>query len=189
MNDDNDIVVASANGAYAFTYDKYAKTWHPAQKLNPKVRLPGGNLGYNVGINDNTIAASSPAGGGPNGVWGANDRVYIFTKTGKTWTETQVIAPPVYKGKDVYFGGRMAMSKDRLMVSSPNTPDRVYIYERDNNIGHWNLTHTLKGSGMRDGTGVWYGSGLAMGNDIIVVGASNFAEGQKGTGRDHSSIT
>ena len=73
-----------------------------------------GTFGYSVALRGDRIAVGSPRA---DIVSSPSGEVYLFERTGQTWTQSGVLAAPVPRASD-YFGARVALTDTALLVGS-----------------------------------------------------------------------
>lgn len=102
----------SSGSSYIFVFS--GSTWTQQAKIQHSDSSFGDNFGTRVSMNDDgtVVACSAPKKGYPYPESGA---VYIFTRTGSTWTEQAKIQAQDISHAD-WFGRCLAMSGDGSMV-------------------------------------------------------------------------
>lgn len=121
-----------ANRGIAYVYVRSGATWVLQATLEPSdtpaVAGNGPGFGGSVAISGNTIAVGAP--GWDNGT-GASNRdfgaVYIFTRSGTTWTEQQKIIGGGATGNTEGFGRGVAVDGDRFIASTDDEDGDGYI--------------------------------------------------------------
>jgi hypothetical protein len=98
----------SAGAAYIFTQS--SGVWSQSAELDPSADSDPLNMGYAVALSGDTAMAGSWVAGAFEG------RVWVFTRSGTTWSQSQVISGPV--GKRGQFGGRLILSGDTAFVTA-----------------------------------------------------------------------
>ena len=158
---------------------------------------PGDRFGEAVAILGNIAAVGAPgedgSAAGVNGPKNNNPSgsgrgaVYIFTRTGSTWTETAYLKagnPPANPLNNHHFGEALAMSGNTLVVGAPGEESNAtgvngdstnqgslagaaYVFVLNNGV--WTQQAYLKAgnTGYLD----LFGSSVAINGNIIVVGA------------------
>jgi len=132
--------------AYIFERDSAASgsgTWTQEQELIGSAALDNKRFGLSVGITTDYAIVGNPQDT-VNGVLQAGS-VYIFKRTGSTWTETQIItaADPISPttGK---FGAKVAIDDNYAIVSAGYPQDRAYILQRTGST--WTLVNSITAS-------------------------------------------
>jgi hypothetical protein len=120
---------ANTNSGAAYVFSRSGSTWTQVQKLTPSSPVVSNQFfGQEVAISDNgdIIAVSGPTSGGVASPYGGS--VWIYTKSGSTWTETQRI-DSVDPGTG-QFGFGLAMDKygSWLIISNPFIPASYAYY-------------------------------------------------------------
>ena len=123
--------------------------------------------------------------------------VYVFTRSGTTWTQQGPPLKASNPGLRDSFGSSVALSGDTLVVGAPfessnatgvngNQDDNsatdsgaVYVFTRDAG-GTWTQQAYLKAS--NTGRGDWFGHSVALSGDTLAVGANR--ESSNATGVD-----
>lgn len=133
-------------------------------------REAGDYFGRSVAIDGDTIVV---------GAWKDDDlgensgSAYIYKWNGSIWTETKLIASDGEKG-DI-FGANVAISGERIVAGASFDDDNgefsgsVYIYEWVGSA--WVETKLIASDGKAED---YFGYGLAISGERIVVGASNY---------------
>lgn len=119
-------------------------------------------FGVSVAISGDTVVV---AGNNPTG------RVYVYSRTGETWAETQIIPT----GRVGYYLN-VAIEGDTLVVGSPGGSGElgaVQIYAR--NEGTWSLQQPTLFSG-ETSTNDRFGVDVAISGDSIIIGNHGAAE-------------
>ncbi len=124
-----------------------------------------GLLGAAVALSDSRKEVFAAAPG--------RDRVVRLTAgTDGAWTRAQELASPDGNGSSPsVFGAALAASGDRLLVGAPGADGargRAFVFERG--ASDWTLSRTLTPDDLDRAT---FGSAVAMGGSVAVVGAPN----------------
>ena len=154
-----------------------AGVWTPQQKLAPSDGVTTDQFGYAVAVNGNTIAV-----GRYNTTTGQNrgdGKVYIFTRTGTSWTETQTLVSNDIAQGDL-FGNSLAFENDTLVVGALNKTNganffqgAAYIFTRTGGAGNFTQQAKLTAS---DGVFAdFFGYSVAISGDSVLVGATSLA--------------
>ena len=139
----------NAGSVYIFT--RSGETWTQQTRLQAVSFTTPGQFGHDVKLNsDASILAISAIGGTSTGVNVGS--IYIFTRSGTTWTESQVLDASDSSGVgDSFFGQSIALNSlgNSLAVgcmledTSPTTDQgAVYMFNKIPNITNvtWNAT-------------------------------------------------
>jgi hypothetical protein len=162
--------------AYVYVRNS-AGAWTFQQKLAPSDGAATDQFGYSVAINGNTIAV-----GRYNTTTGQNradGKVYIFTRSGTVWTETQTLQSNDIAQGDL-FGNALAFENDTLVVGALNKNNgnnffqgAVYVFTRTGGAGAFTQQQKLTSS---DGVFAdFFGYSVAISGDSIIVGAPSLA--------------
>ena len=159
----------------AYVYVRSGDTWTQQQKLAPSDGATTDQFGYSVAINGNTIAV-----GRYNTTTGQNradGKVYIFTRSGTVWTETQTLVSSDIAQGDL-FGNSLAFENDTLVVGALNKQvganffqGAVYVFTRSGGAGNFTQQQKLTAS---DGVFAdFFGYSVAISGDSVIVGATS----------------
>lgn len=156
-------------GGTAYVFVRSGLTWvHHAQLLAPDAEIED-FFGYSVAISGNTAVVGAFYKNTQNG------KVYVFNRTGTTWTLVQEMNPPTPVPNFARFGMAMQLSNDTLLLGSDarsGNPDKqqtgtVFMYKRTN--GQFTLAQAIKPTGAFYDEG--FGKSFHMRGDRLVVGA------------------
>ena len=192
----------------AYIYVRSAGVWtQQGGKLTASNREANDKFGYAVAIAGDTLVIGAPGeasnASGANGNQADNSAsgagaVYVFTRTGATWTQ-QAYLKASNPGAGDNFGGAVAVSGDTVVVGAPwedgSSPGvngasnelatdsgAAYVFTRSGTI--WSQQAYLKasnpGGGVEDFTAVPpiivygdnFGASVAISGDTVVVGAA-----------------
>lgn len=180
ISGDTAIVGGPRNGpsrGAVYIYVRSGSTWTEQQKLIHSDAMGNDQFGYSVAISGNTAAV-----GRFNTITGANradGKVYIFTRTGTTWTETQTLVSNDIAQGDV-FGSRLAFENDTLVISSylknngaTAFQGAVYVFTRP--AGGGNFTEQAKLLASDGAQFDYFGFSIALSGDTAVIGAAGQA--------------
>ena len=182
---DGEIAVVTAIGSSvgfpqrgeAFVYELVNEEWILAQRLAPSDGSVDLMFGAEVMLLDGEIFVSA--------VNGRNEfsssypgKVYVFSRNGSAWEESQILVPSSSESGD-RFGQSLAGENGKLVIGAPsksipvpNTQNRdrvgeVYVYEK--NGSNWNETEILQNPEPFDGDD--FGWDVSISGNTIVVGA------------------
>ncbi|MGH8126999.1 MAG: Ig-like domain-containing protein [Gammaproteobacteria bacterium] len=164
-------VFYSEGAAYVFT--KTGGTWSETQELYNPVSI---SFGTSVALDGDTAVIGSPG----DNVGFADDAgaVYVFTKTGGTWSQTQRLTASDSVRLD-NFGGAVALDGSTLLAgatSHNNDKGAAYVFSESG--GTWSQAQELAAS---DGApGDEFGSAIALDGTTALVGATQFHFNQQG---------
>ncbi len=180
---------ASAGAAWVFT--KSAGKWKESAKLLGSDTVAGDSFGNSVAISGSTIVVGAQ---GHNGAIGA---AYVFTGSGKTWTQRAELTVP---GSSTYgqFGWSVAISGTTIVVGAPNVEGAAFVFS-EKTLNHWTLSKMLTASDEVTGDGFGYqvaaeGSQLFVSSPyhgggagavyVLTGGGSNWTQHQELRGKD-----
>ena len=103
--------------------------------------------------------------------------VYIFTRSGTTWTfQQKLTAPPAES--NLLFGSEIAIQGNTLVVGSPLDQDgdgSISIYKRVSGI--WSLVQSISNPDL-NGADAQFGTSIAIDQKHLVIGAANYDSGR-----------
>lgn len=191
-----------AGAAYVYVRNPLTGAWSQQAYLKASNPGAGDNFGLSVAIDGDTIAVSArledSAATGINGNQNDNSAtdsgaVYVFTRSGTTWTQQAYIKASNTNPEDV-FGHRLALSGETLVVCAPfedsaatglngNQNDNsaafagaAYVFTRTGTV--WSQQAYLKAS--NTGAGDRFGTAADISGDTIVVTSGNEDSGASG---------
>ena len=150
-----------------YVYDYQNNNWEFNTKLVASDVSGDAKLGMNptsLDVQGNTIVGGAP---GDNAWTGS---VYVFTKEGGVWTETQKILSPNPQVNDV-FGIGVSISGDYLVIGANEASNRkgaAYVYLK-NGSGIWEYVQTLMASDAANDD--FFGTSVSLSGDQLVIGA------------------
>ncbi len=133
------------NPGAAYVFTRTGTTWSLQQKLTVADGADGDRFGYSVGISGDTIVVSAPyVEVGANQAQGT---VYVFTRTGTTWSQqAKLTASDGLNGDQ--FGYAAAISGDTFVASAPyasvgaiDNQGKAYVFSRTGTA--WNEKQKL----------------------------------------------
>ena len=159
---------SGSGSAYIFT--RSGTTWTQQQKLTASVSEAVARFGTAVAIDGDTALVGTPF----ENISGLSDAgaVYVFTRSGTTWTEQQRIPHPT-PGANDHFGKSVDVDVNNLIIGAENIDSpssnagKAYIYKRGGST--WNLYSTLQGSNTDENDG--FGSGVGIEGESAVIGS------------------
>jgi hypothetical protein len=93
--------------------------------------------------------------------------VYIFTRSGTTWTQQTKLTSP-YNVADDSFGGSISLYGDTVVIGAIN-PCEAYVFTRDGTT--WTQQATLSATDGQAGDA--FGCSVSLYGDSVIVGAVN----------------
>jgi len=156
-------VVAGAQGhaghgaAYVFT--KSGSSWHEQAELKGSDTVAGDSFGYSVGVSGSTIVVGAPNHHG-GGVTGA---AYIFTRSGKKWTQQ-------FEDRASNAGDAVAIDGTTIAIGNAKSAGgrigSVDIYVKSGTS--WIHQATLKSGVLNDS----FGTSISLSGNELAVGAN-----------------
>ena len=165
-----------AGAAYVFT--RSGSTWTEQAKLTASDIEPFAWFGINVSMNNDGSYVVIGARQANNDTGAA----YIFTRSGSTWTEQQILRPLETVTRTDYFGASVAIngSGDVVVVGSDQAEDDdvplnsgfAYIFTRSGST--WKQEDRLESPAGENSSGDAFGTSVAINNtgNVIAVGAT-----------------
>ena len=167
LNDPSSIIDAGA--AYVFT--RSGTTWTQQQKIQASDAQASDNFGQSVGISGNTVVVGAYAED-PNNISGAGS-VYIFTRSGTTWTQQAKLIASDAQASDL-FGQSVAIEGDTVVVGAYNEdPNNItdagsaYVFTRSG--ATWTQQAKLIASDAQASD--LFGQSVGISGNTVVVGA------------------
>ena len=158
--------------AYVFT--RSGGTWSEQQKLTASDAINDQNFGEALALDGDTLAIGSPRDDDSGARSGS---VYIFSRSGGTWTEMQKLVADDGAAEDL-FGGAVSVEADTLIVGSTGDDDNgswsgsAYIFARQG--GTWDQHDKL--SAADAAPGAILGAAVAVSGSDLLIGASGDSE-------------
>ncbi len=192
--DQTDDSVFAAGAVYVFA--RHDGAWQQEAYLKAAITYPYGAFGTAVALSGDRLAVGAPRDDTQVSEAGA---VYVFARHDGTWSLEATLFPDNLSGSD-FFGSAVALSGDRLVVSSPSedsattgvdgdgsdddafTAGAAYVFERLD--GSWVQTAYLKAS--NTGPGDIFGRSVAISDRTVVVGAPHEDSGATGVDGDQT---
>jgi hypothetical protein len=142
--------------------------WQEQQKLLPSQSGKRRYFGDDVALSGDTALIAGArmmydSDGGPLEIEPVFGDVFVFTRSGGTWTEHQRLLP-VEGAPDPDFGSAIALSGDTAIVAGYAS---AYVFTRS--CGRWMQQQELLPS---DGQTETFGSSVALNEDTAMVGAT-----------------
>ncbi len=171
-----DTEASNAGAAYVFT--RSGTTWSQQQKLVASDAAVGDNFGTAIGISGDTVVV------GANSENGGAGSVYVFTRSGTTWTQQQKLTGSDATASSDYFGKNVRIFEDTIMVTATghttfSAKGAAYIFTRSGTT--WTQVKRLEAS---DGAQNDYNDEIDFSGGTIVMGAngSNTTASDAGAG-------
>lgn len=154
------------SAVYVFT--RLGTTWTLQQKL-PHLPAKADGFGWAVALSGDTALVGTPWKGSAKELYGVG-AAYVFTRSGITWTQQQLLNFKDGKQGDK-FGGSVAISGDTAIVGAagrgPNASGAAYIFTRSGTT--WSQQKMLALIDGKAGDG--FGSAVALSGETALVGA------------------
>jgi hypothetical protein len=143
----------------AYVFARSGTTWTQQQKLMVSGDATVVYFGWSVAISGSTVAVVSPCYDWSDGGFICPDSVYVYVRSGTTWTLQQKLTT-----SDAF--GRVAISGDTLAVGAP-AASAAYVFVRSGTT--WTLQQKLTASDVRNAGN--FGDSVAISGDTLAVGA------------------
>lgn len=164
---------ATYTGA-AYVFLRSGKTWTQQAKLVPSDATTNEYFGGAIDVDKDTIAV------GAQNQTSSTGAVYVFTRTGTTWTEQAKIVPGDLATGDS-FGAALALDGDTLVIGAPSKSSGTtlrngvtYVYNRTGTT--WSQTTKLDPADSV--TDDRFGSSVTLSADTAIVGAPSRSYGK-----------
>ncbi|HEX8338701.1 MAG TPA: Calx-beta domain-containing protein, partial [Pyrinomonadaceae bacterium] len=177
-----DAVGANSRQGSAYVYVRNGSTWTQQQKLTASDGVANDEFGYAVAIAGDTIFVGrhfTQAGNNAR----TRGAVYVFTRTGSTWTQSGTLLTPSDAADGDLFGASLAVDAGTLVVgalqkNNGSTFFQGAAYVFTGSGAAWTQqAKLLAGDG---GFANFFGFSVAVSGDTVVVGAT----GQAGVSAD-----
>ena len=164
----------SADEGAVYVFQRGTTEWTERARLTASDGTGGANFGSDVILDQDLIYV------GASGVRNQRGGVYVFERSGSTWTETGSFEPAGAEEGD-RFGRALALSANQILVGAPddaningNVAGASYVFVQ--NGSGWEEQAILLASSWR--VEPHFGTSVAVLGSLAVVGA----EGKQGTG-------
>ena len=166
---DEDTGGGSAGAAYIFT--RSGSTWTQQAKIQAADAEEGDHFGWSVGIDGDTVVVSAyreSTGGSQTGA------VYIFTRSGSTWTQQAKIQASDIETSGDEFGFSVAISGDTVVVGARldetggSNAGSAYILTRSGST--WTQQAKIQASDAEEND--FFGWSVGIDGDTVVVSAA-----------------
>jgi hypothetical protein len=170
----------SSGAAYVFKWD--GTNWVEQIKLTASDGTELDGFGHSVALNEDTAVIGAP---GDDDLGGGSGAAYIFKWDGTNWVQQTKLTASDGTAADM-FGQSVSVNRDSVVIGVPQDDDLgnksgsayLFLWDGTNWVEQTKLTAS-------DGTAVdHFGQSVAVGGDIITVGAYNnvdFAAGYFGS--------
>jgi hypothetical protein len=180
IDGDNDtIAVGAANSTAVYVFTRSGTTWSEEQKITPTYAVGAPDMfGGSVSLSEdgNTLAVGAYQATYPNVSQGGE--VYIFTRSGTTWSQEATIKPSDVAADDHFGWKSLSVSADgntllaasrRHDSNSLSDNGAAYIFTRSGTT--WTQEAKLVPSDAHGNQ--WFGTGgsINANGDIVIVGA------------------
>jgi hypothetical protein len=163
----------TSNSGAAYVFVRSGTTWTQQRKLTASDGAADDEFGNAVAISGDRVAVGSHSADQPNG-GGHAGAVYIYNRSGTTWSETQKLIPTGSELFGDFLGESVAISGDTLVAGSsgdqePSRTNRGSVYVYALSGGSWIQQQKLVVPDSQPSTQL--GASVAIDGDTIVSGA------------------
>ncbi|MBL8133844.1 MAG: hypothetical protein JNL42_18425, partial [Anaerolineae bacterium] len=159
---------------YVFVRNIATNVWTQQAQLVASDGASGDHFGYAVSIDGNTIAV----GAADAHIGGTSDAgaVYIFTRSGTTWTQQQKVTAADPSASD-RLGFAVSVNGDTVAAGAPYAPvvdidqGATYVFVRSGTT--WSQQQKITAGGQNDNL---FGCSLAVRGNKLIIGASAYDE-------------
>ena len=162
--------ISDAGSAYIFT--RSGTSWTQQAKLIASDYQASDEFGFSVAISGDTVVVGAPFED-PNNISDAGS-VYIFIRSGTTWTQQAKLIASDYQASD-QFGRSVTISGNTVAVAAPfEAPNNIsaagsaYIFTRSGTT--WTQQAKIQASDAQASD--VFGLSVAISGDTVVVGAA-----------------
>jgi len=152
----------------AYVFRRTGAAWTEETRLDAPGTTSFEGFGTTVALEGDVLAVGAPNDAMP-GAPGAGS-VYIFVRTGLSWTLQQKVIANDASAYD-HFGAAVALSADTLVVGAPAAAGGAYVFVRA--AGIWQLQEKLVTPRPFEG----FGCSVSLDGDSLIVGAPGENEG------------
>ncbi len=170
-------VNGNPNRGAAYVYLRNGTTWTQQQKLSSTDGAANDQFGYSVAVFGDTAAVGML---NDQDLLGTRSRgfVYIFQRSGTSWTQTQILSPSDHAAGDS-FGSSLAFENDTLVIGARSKTNgstlfvgAAYVFTRPTGGA---FTQQAKLSPGDVVLGEFFGHSVGLSGDTAIVGAVGLA--------------
>lgn len=176
---------ARSGSVYVFT--RQAGSWTETQRLKASSPNADSLFGFSVALDKDTLLVGASQDSSKLSLAGA---AYVFVREGGMWKEQQRLDPADPMARST-FGWQLALHGDTAVVTAPSvsllqdTPSgRVLVFERS--MGRFQQRQVLTAAYPRRSD--LYGSGVALTDTALLIGANGDDSAGRGAGADASRM-
>jgi MYXO-CTERM domain-containing protein len=157
--DGDTVVVGAPWGSKAYVFTRSGNSW-VEEALAPSIA--GGGFGTFVAVSGDFAFVSAPGSGEGTLPYG---RVFVFERSGTTWSEQTVLSLTGQAWFDM-FGWGIAVSGDTILVghNRSGAPNEVLVFTRSG--ATWTQEASLSPP---DAAAEWFGHGFALEGDAALI--------------------
>ena len=183
--DDDTMAVGDLNKERVYVFERDTgggNTWILAQKLDAADVGSDRDFGSSIGLHGDSLIVGAPLDDTVNEDTGA---AYVFERTAGAWSSEQKFTAPEESYAD-YFGSSVDVFEDVLVIGSPGDDvvqgaAFIYHYSSGDTNAPWAFLKKLVCPSRRKYD--YYGAGVSLDGDLLVVGVSGYKIGNKPDGK------
>ena len=192
--DGNTLVVGSVKGvAYIFT--RSGTTWTERQSVTKNdgngdqfspnaISQDGTTIAFGAARADSNAIGIDPTGDGSDGSGNNTGDVFIYVRSGNTWSQQAYIKPSLVNASDGFTGLTLSSDGDILIAKSPgydatvSNGGAIFVFRR-NNAGVWTESQIIQTPNVSTNDGGSIGTSLSGDGLTLAIGMR-----QEGSGTD-----
>jgi FG-GAP repeat protein len=155
----------------AYVFSRVGSMWTQTQKLTASEGRAGDIFGATVSLSDDLVAVGAP---GDDAHFANRAPAYVFEPVGGSWTEVARIPA----GDRTFFGDSISAQSGRILIGAYSGVDGGAAYFVEKLSGVWTQTQSIVASD--HGQDDEFGSSVALGQEIALVGATEDDNGAHG---------
>lgn len=186
---DDDPASGNASQGAAYIYKRTGSSWAQQQEITSSDGAAADQFGYSVAMNGDGTVVAVGARGDDEGT-GNSGSVYIFTRSGSTWSQSQKIPMPS-PSSSAYFGESCMITPDGNYLAigawqaagagnSESYPGSVYVYTNNGSNSFSLQTGSPFSHGGTNSAGDY--TGLASINSLSISDSGKFVSAGTGYG-------
>jgi hypothetical protein len=183
----DDVFATNDNRGSVYVFARTGTTWAQQAKFNAQADKVGNAFGVDVAVDGNTVVVGNSLE--TIGTTQNQGAVYVFTRTGATWTEQQRLFKATGGANGDGFGVSVAIHGETLVVgaagfSAVGNKGTAYVYTRANSA--WTLQQQLLSNDLDFNDQL--GKAVGISGDTIILGAFGDAFGANNSNQGSAYI-
>jgi hypothetical protein len=166
-------------GGAAYLFRRSGPSWVQEASFQDATLVSNDLFGYDVALSGDTLVVGAIGFGNPG-------QVYVYRHTGTAWEQEALLQPP--DAGVSAFGLSVALSGDTLAIGAIGGSDyggSVYVYQRTGT--EWKQEQLLRAPSSTPPD--YFGSGVALGDGMLLVGSSDDDSAATGVGGDQTDAS